>query len=217
MIFLNAISGRSTALPSPSDHQPVPAIALRRYADRIGDVPAFLRNVQLPTDLPPGADENGGDEATNDMVSPEPVPGSPTSLALNSQPVPSPVDERGDILEEEEEALREWCPLTLNEIADLIDNRPNITTRERDRICDAFKSYWLKVEGTVTDVSSRSVDIRMEDGFYVTLWFDDDYSVLEGVQKDDHFIAKGRFRWIGTALYRKASLEYCELAQNEDC
>ena len=62
LIFLNFLSGRPTTLPNPSDHQPVPAIALRRYADSIGEVPAFLRNVQVPVELPP-AEGNAEDEA----------------------------------------------------------------------------------------------------------------------------------------------------------
>ena len=47
---------------NPSDKQVVGRVALRRYADLIGDVPEFLRHVQAPVELPP-AEENGGDEA----------------------------------------------------------------------------------------------------------------------------------------------------------
>ena len=37
---------------SPNDDQQVAAVELRRYAEHIGEVPKFLRNVQLPPELP---------------------------------------------------------------------------------------------------------------------------------------------------------------------
>ena len=47
---MNAISGGKPR--SPDNRQQVTLVALRRYADRIGELPEFLREVQLPPELP---------------------------------------------------------------------------------------------------------------------------------------------------------------------
>ena len=60
--FMALLAGQPINNRDPSDKQPVGPVALRRYADSIGDVPEFLRHVQVPVELPP-AEEKGGDEA----------------------------------------------------------------------------------------------------------------------------------------------------------
>lgn len=121
--------------------------------------------------------------------------------------VPPPIERGEDVPEEEEEP--KWCPVTLNEIADLIENRPDITTREQEDIFAAFNPYWFRVEGTVMDASSWSVDIEMEDGFRVTLYFD--YDDCPAPRKGAHFAADGQFRMVSTTFYRQASLENCRV------
>ena len=60
--FMAFLAGKPIENRDPSDHQPVGPVSLRRYADSRGDVPEFLRHVQVPVELPP-AEENGGDAA----------------------------------------------------------------------------------------------------------------------------------------------------------
>ena len=42
---------------SPTDHQEVSMVALRRYAEKIGNIPLFLRHVSLPMESPKKEDD----------------------------------------------------------------------------------------------------------------------------------------------------------------
>ena len=42
---------------SPTDHQEVSMVALRRYAEKIGNIPLFLRHVSLPVESPKKEDD----------------------------------------------------------------------------------------------------------------------------------------------------------------